>query len=779
MSEISRTTGLVGYSGMKVPVRAATTAAITLSGEQTIDGIACVTGDRVLVKDQASAIANGIYCVDPATEILTRRGFKNYGDLVAGEDVFTLNMRTGRSEWQPLLSVHDFHVSDTEMLRMEGNCHSSLSTLNHRWPVSCRSAPLADYPRKRRANGTFEPWPQPLGEYYLTIKESADLNTEDYILLSAECANLPETPVYSDALVELVGWFITEGHIRKLNSGTLSTCVDIVQSQAVNPQYVARIRTALQSLFGPAVKTLKHPHNRVWKAEWREDLVINGRMVEFALNREAGKVLCDLAPGKVAKPEFIAALTKPQLDIFIDACIAADGSVSSISGQRVFVQKRLDMLAPVQMACALRGIPTNVKRRRDSGIHVMTLLKRQRALPIRNGERVRYSGTVWCPKTENKTWLARRDGSIYFTGNTVDTGDWERSSDADGSYDFVSGSLVPIAAGTVSARAVYMLTTTGTITPGTTSLTFAAMGLLAAPVPIASGGTGAITAGAARTALDVPSNAEAILDALLTTTGDSIEASAASTPARKAASATVAAHATTMNPWVARVVTLSGSAVTFTDIADAAYVGQQVLLIMNAAHVWTDGAVFDVQGGATYTTAAGDQVLLVATAVDAFDVTIIPATGNLVIRLGTEQATTSGTSIDFTGIPAGTKRIKILLKGVSTNGTSLFLVQLGDSGGIETSGYLGGTGSATNTAGFLLNITGAAAGVWHGVVTLELENAASFSWIQEGSISRSDTATNNSTAGSKDLSAELTQVRITTVNGTDAFDAGAINISYE
>ena len=361
----------------------------------------------------------------------------------------------------------------------------------------------------------------------------------------------------------------------------------------------------------------------------------------------------------------------------------------------------------------------------------------------------------------------------------VDTGTWERASDADGAYDFVSGSLVPIAAGTVSARAVYMLTTTGTITPGTTSLTFAAMGLLAAPVPIASGGTGQITAALARTALDVPSNAEAILDALLTTTGDSIEASAASTPARKAASATVAAHATTMNPWVARVVTLSGSAVTFTDIADAAYVGQQVLLIMNAAHVWTDGAVFDVQGGATYTTAAGDQVLLVATAVDAFDVTIIPATGNLVIRLGTEQATTSGTSIDFTGIPAGTKRIKILLKGVSTNGTSLFLVQLGDSGGIETSGYLGGTGSATNTAGFLLNITGAAAGVWHGVVTLELENAASFSWIQEGSISRSDTATNNSTAGSKDLSAELTQVRITTVNGTDAFDAGAINISYE
>ena len=90
-------------------------------------------------------------------------------------------------------------------------------------------------------------------------------------------------------------------------------------------------------------------------------------------------------------------------------------------------------------------------------------------------------------------------------------------------------------------------------------------------------------------------------------------------------STTAAAHATTMNPWGSRVVTLTGSAVTFTDIADAGYIGQTVLLIMNAAHTWTDGAVFDVQGGATYTCAAGDQVLLVATAVDAFDVTISPA----------------------------------------------------------------------------------------------------------------------------------------------------------
>lgn len=95
--------------------------------------------------------------------------------------------------------------------------------------------------------------------------------------------------------------------------------------------------------------------------------------------------------------------------------------------------------------------------------------------------------------------------------------------------------------------------------------------------------------------------------------------------------ASVAAHATTMDPWVARVILMSGSAVTFTDIADADYIGQEVLLLANAAHIWTNGAVFDVQGNANYTCSAGDQVLLVATAIDAFDVTIFKADGTAVV----------------------------------------------------------------------------------------------------------------------------------------------------
>lgn len=62
-----RRIGLSGSDAIKTPCSAATTSAITLSGEQTVDGVSCVTGDRVLVKNQASSVDNGIYVCDTGT----------------------------------------------------------------------------------------------------------------------------------------------------------------------------------------------------------------------------------------------------------------------------------------------------------------------------------------------------------------------------------------------------------------------------------------------------------------------------------------------------------------------------------------------------------------------------------------------------------------------------------------------------------------------------------------------------------------------------------------
>jgi hypothetical protein len=155
---------------------------------------------------------------------------------------------------------------------------------------------------------------------------------------------------------------------------------------------------------------------------------------------------------------------------------------------------------------------------------------------------------------------------------------------------------------------------------------------------------------------------------------------------------------------------------------------------------------------------------------------------------GTAVASTSGTSIDFTSIPSWVKRITVNFSGVSTNGTSIPIIQLGDSGGVETSGYLGAGSSVFNgsttaaeqqTAGFGIGGGMVATIIFHGAIQITLLDATANTWCASGVLSRSDTACVFNCGGAKSLSATLDRVRITTVNGTDTFDAGSINILYE
>lgn len=151
---------------------------------------------------------------------------------------------------------------------------------------------------------------------------------------------------------------------------------------------------------------------------------------------------------------------------------------------------------------------------------------------------------------------------------------------------------------------------------------------------------------------------------------------------------------------------------------------------------------------------------------------------------GTAVASTSGTSIDFTSIPSWVKRITVMLRGVSTNGTSIPIIQLGDSGGIETSGYAGSTwlantANSLHSSGFSLDASHSATYVLEGLVVFSLCDLATNTWVGAFNGGLSSVATALTGAGSKSLSATLDRVRITTVNGTDTFDAGSINIMYE
>jgi len=155
------------------------------------------------------------------------------------------------------------------------------------------------------------------------------------------------------------------------------------------------------------------------------------------------------------------------------------------------------------------------------------------------------------------------------------------------------------------------------------------------------------------------------------------------------------------------------------------------------------------------------------------------------ITSGTAVASTSGTSIDFTSIPSWVKRITVMFNGISTNGTSPYLVQLGTSSGATTSGYTSGYSgitstsaySGTNTAGFGFAVNGNAANVLRGCMIIE--NITGNNWIARSHVSYATGGGNETSSGSIGLASTLDRVRITTVNGTDTFDAGTINILYE
>jgi hypothetical protein len=156
------------------------------------------------------------------------------------------------------------------------------------------------------------------------------------------------------------------------------------------------------------------------------------------------------------------------------------------------------------------------------------------------------------------------------------------------------------------------------------------------------------------------------------------------------------------------------------------------------------------------------------------------------INRATEQATTSGTAIDFTGIPAGVRRITVLLNAVSTNGASNLALRLGTSGGIVSTGYsgiFGYWGTVSSAYGAFSTSFNLANGSAPDTTTgrFVLENISGNNWLASftGSISNGGNIWVSYCSGVIALGGVLDRLRLTTDTGTPTFDAGAINIMWE
>ena len=325
-------------------------------------------------------------CLDDQTEVLTRRGWLSCDDVKVGDAAYSLNVDSGLAEWRPITALHVYDREPTEVVACEGKNLDFVATLGHKWPVA-----------------------SPTGQRHWVT--SSTFRSTDRVQMAARWANVPEVPTYSDAFVELVAWFWTEGHIDKPG-----TYVDITQSHRVNAGHCARIRRCLESCYGPAVDGFRRNGRTAAAVAWR---VRRGeRNDTFILSASAGAQLVAVAPDRVPSLSFLESLTERQLDLFVETSMDGDGTRTR-GGHRL-TQKRQDQADAFAVACILAGRPLTQIHRDNGNGHVVTLKNRQFSKPTRAPltQEVR-NVRVWCPTVEgNHTWLARRNGRIYFTGNS-------------------------------------------------------------------------------------------------------------------------------------------------------------------------------------------------------------------------------------------------------------------------------------------------------------------------------------------------------------------------
>lgn len=339
---------------------------------------------------------------DSLTEVLTaEKGFVTHENLEEGDFVLSLNHDTGFSEWVPLSGVRREHVVEKEMVRIESATIDALTTPDHRWPV------LRD------------------GDRVWT--DSQGLRNNDRIIRAAEHLDLPRERVFDDSFVELVGWYISEGTCTWPSEKHCQ--VRIGQSHIRNPEMVATIRGTLTEVYGAGKATLwedDKPGHPLAEAAWREDAEDRG-MTLFHLNKVAYSPLLAQMEGKtkVLRREFVLSLTQEQLVLLISTVAMGDGILREGGGLTIN-QRDPARLQPLILACVLAGRPVTIREIEkvggysDGTHYYLNVPVSQHHVLVGETTRETYTGTIFCPQVPpTKSFLARRNGKVYFTGNSA------------------------------------------------------------------------------------------------------------------------------------------------------------------------------------------------------------------------------------------------------------------------------------------------------------------------------------------------------------------------
>jgi len=325
---------------------------------------------------------NILYCVDEETELLSFDGWKKYNEIKVGEKILTLNPITGKSEYKPIKEIF-LRDGIFDMVSMESRQFSALTTPNHRWLVNERTMNKVDKSK-------------------FVFKETSELKCGKTKLIP-KAVGFDNKNKSDDSMAELLGWIFAEGYYPYPKNKKI-TRIQITQSQKHNPQYVVLIEYLLQSLAIPYKKYISR----------------DGEMVNFMTKGVVSSEIRKRFPKKEPTSEWINSLSKSSLRAFITAMVRGDGCWTK-GGYFRLIQKSKKTVDVFCHALVLLGIPFSVRRHKMGWYTVSEMNNSSIYADELTYKDKKYKGNIWCPRTENGTFMARRNGSVYWTGNTFPT----------------------------------------------------------------------------------------------------------------------------------------------------------------------------------------------------------------------------------------------------------------------------------------------------------------------------------------------------------------------
>jgi len=321
-------------------------------------------------------------CVSDDTEILTEDGWKFRKDVRVGDNVLTLNMNDKLLYYQPVLRKFEQSLKNAKMVSIKGKATDQLVTPNH-------NILYTNLAKKDLVN--------------LTTYKNLPSTFRVFCAAPVACG---DNGKYSDDLLALLGWIISEGHYGK--KGNFMT---IAQSEVANKKKYDEIESLLTRLgFDYQINHCKQRGN-----------------IAFRLKKKDSDFVRSLFPKRRIPREILNTCSVRQLMVLLDAALKGDGTrrfsvrTQTWNEQATYYSADRGIIEDVQEVLLKIGFRSNIIDCPSSSTYQIRATKFN-TTELNKKQHVseeEYTGMVWCVEVENHTFVARRKDKVFITGNSI------------------------------------------------------------------------------------------------------------------------------------------------------------------------------------------------------------------------------------------------------------------------------------------------------------------------------------------------------------------------